>query len=151
MLFRSPVAPPISAPVAPPVVPPTSAPVAPPGVPSPVFVPTSGSAAPVTFLVGGNPTPVVPVNPVDISKGCKVCLNGGPLRNPTAIIDALGGFTCQYFYDNAEYVPVDGQQCLVIQEAVNQEACGCAPLPLTPAPVEPAPVTAPVTVAPVTF
>jgi hypothetical protein len=115
------------------------------------FAPAPSSAAPVTFLVGGNPALVVLVNPVDISKGCKVCLNGGPLRNPTAIIDALGGFTCQYFYDNAEYVPVDGQQCLVIQEAVNQEACGCAPLPLTPAPVEPAPVTTPVTVAPVTF
>ena len=123
LVLSSIAAPPItSTPTLPPLVTPVpvmpssviSAPIIPPpDTPAPVMLspvaPAPSSVIPVTFLAGGNPAPVIPVHPVHIRKGCHVCLNGGLLRNPTVVIDALGGFTRQCFYNKAEYVPEDGQ------------------------------------------
>ena len=58
--------------------------------------------------------------------GCNVCLNGSRPRNPNVAIAAVGGFTCQYFYDNSAFVAANGQQCQIIQRTVNQNLCGCS-------------------------
>jgi hypothetical protein len=59
------------------------------------------------------------------TRGCRVCLNGGAPRNPSATVAALGGFTCQYFYYNSEYVSPSDSQCVVVQLPENQAVCGC--------------------------
>jgi hypothetical protein len=74
---------------------------------------------------------------------CKVCLNGGAPRNPNVILDESGGFTCSYFYSNADYLRPDGQQCIVVQKQENQAACACpgvsSPVSVTPKPPTPRP------------
>ena len=104
--------------------------------------PTSASTAkPTTITRGDTPSPAIIVvstrrpttrrpttrSPVSAGgQGCNVCLNGSYPRNPNAIVTAVGGFTCQYFYDNSDSVTAGGQQCQVIHMSVNQNICGCS-------------------------
>ena len=74
---------------------------------------------------------------------CKVCLNGGAPRNPNVVIADSGGFTCSYFYSNADFLRPEGQQCIVVQKPENQAACACpgvsSPILVTPKPPTPRP------------
>jgi hypothetical protein len=93
-------------------------------------------------------SPAVPVSPapvVSTSNNCVVCLNGGPPGNPNAIV---GDFLCQYYFDNSDYIPPGGQQCIALQLPENQAICGCEGF--TQAPIVSLPIVAPPPMAVIT-